>query len=226
MKLSDYLTDQKDGSVKVTRDTEIIVRIPRAYEKYKRLNVTDQVDTLAIFEVEISGERRGFFCPASVIMCPSLVEYVTEEGQDYLKATFSYGDTFIKQKRVVKNEHIAYIVFTEFVEKGQIPRYMKYEDLAYLFDTVVRITGCELPAEHATFEMIYSYLSRSKNNVRIPYRLTTMEESPLFLKLKDVPHAASSTTAKLIGSYLNDSIATSMVNASEDSSDIEDLLRR
>ena len=102
---------------------------------------------------------------------------------------------------------------------------MTYDNLAFLFDIVKRITGCSLPAEHATFEMIYAYLARAKNNLKMSYRHTSMNEPPVFLKLKDVPHAASSTTAKLIGSYLNDSIASSMVNAAEDTSDIEELLR-
>ncbi len=227
MKLSDHIQQNKTGSYVVTSNESIIVRIPRSYEKYKRLNVTDQVDTLAMFEIEIAGERQGFFCPASVIMIPSLVEYATDDGLDIVKATFEKGDMFIKNKTVVKNEHVAYIVFTEYIEKGNLPPYLKYSDLAYLFDTVKRITGCKLPAEHSVFEMIYAYLSRSSTNVKIPYRLTNMNASDLtFLKLKDVPHAASSTTAKLIGSYLNDSIVTSMVNAADDQSDVEDLFRQ
>ena len=223
MNLNDHL--EKKGNSVVVKDGPITVLIPRSYEKYKRLVVTDEVDTLAMFEITIGNETKGFFASASVIMKPSVVEYVTDGGQDYVKCTFTKGDIFFKSTSVVKNSNIAYIVFTEYIEKGQIPRFMKYDDLAFLFDTVKRLTGCKIPAEHAAFEMIYAHLSRNRNNLKIPYRLTEMKEDPLFLKLKDVPHAATSTTAKLIGSYLNDSIATSMVNAAEDQSDIEDLLR-
>lgn len=225
MDLNKHLTRMKDGRVMVTGSEEITVMIPRSYEKYKRLSVTDQIDTLAMFEITIGNESRGFFLPASIVMQPSIVQYVTVNGNDYVKGTFTKGDTFIKSSNVVKNGYIAYIVFTEYVEKGQIPSYMTYDNLAFLFDIVKRITGCSLPAEHATFEMIYAYLARAKNNLKMSYRHTSMNEPPVFLKLKDVPHAASSTTAKLIGSYLNDSIASSMVNAAEDTSDIEELLR-
>lgn len=223
MDLNKHLT--KKGNQVIVTKGPITILIPRSYEKYKRLTVTDEVDTLAMFEITIDGETKGFFASASVIMKPSVVEYVTDSGQEYLKCTFTEGDIFFKSTAVVKNSNIAYIVFSEYIEKGQIPRFMNYNDLAFLFDTVKRLTGCSIPAEHATFEMIYAHLSRNRNNLKVPYRLTTMNEPPLFLKLKDVPHAATSTTAKLIGSYLNDSIATSMVNAAEDQSDIEDLLR-
>ena len=225
MDLNKHLTKQKDGRVIVTGSEDIVCMIPRSYEKYKRLNVTDVVDTLAVFEITIGNESCGFFLPASILMKPSIIQYVTANGKDYLKVTFTKGDTFIVNTNVVKNSNIAYIIFTEYVEKGQIPDYMKYDNLAFLFDIVKRITGCSIPAEHATFEMIYAYLSRASNNIKKPYRLTNMTDKPIYLKLKDVPHASTSTTAKLIGSYLNDSIASSMVNAAEDTSDIEELLR-
>jgi hypothetical protein len=214
-----------DGRIVVTSTSEITVMIPRSYEKYKSLSVTDQVVTLAIFEMTIEEESKGFFLPASIVMQPSIVQYVTINGNDYVKCTFTKGDTFIKSSNVVRNSHIAYVVFTEYVEKGQIPEYMTYDNLAFLFDIVKRITGCSIPAEHATFEMVYAYLARAKNSLKTPYRLTSMHEPPVYLKLKDVPHAASSTTARLIGSYLNDGIASGMVNAAEDTSDIEELLR-
>lgn len=223
MDLNKHLT--KKGNQMIVSKGPITILIPRSYEKYKRLTVTDEVDTLAMFEITIDGETKGFFVSASVVMKPSVVEYVTDGGQEYVKCTFTEGDIFFKSTQVVKNSNIAYIVFSEYIEKGQIPRFMKYDDLAFLFDTVKKLTGCSIPAEHATFEMIYAHLSRNRNNLKVPYRLTAMNEDPLFLKLKDVPHASTSTTAKLVGSYLNDSIATSMVNAADDQSDIEDLLR-
>lgn len=224
MDLNQHVQKNKNGEVIVTGGP-ITIMIPRSYEKYKRLNITDEIDTLAIFEMSIGNETKEFFLPATVVMRPSLVEYVTNEGQDYVRAVFEKGDIFIKNTNVVKNAYIAYIIFSEYIEKGQIPRYLTYNQLAYIFDTVQKITGCKLPAEHAVFEMIYAHLSRDQKKLSVPYRLTPMSESPKFLKLKDVPHAATSTTAKLIGSYLNDSLVNSMVNAAEDESDVEDLLR-
>jgi len=224
MDLNKHLQKNKSGEVIVTGGP-ISIMIPRSYEKYKRLNITDEIDTLAMFEITIDNETKEFFLPASIIMKPSVVQYVTTEGQDYVSATFDKGDIFIKNTRVVKNGYIAYIIFSEYIEKGQIPRYLNYNNLAFIFDTIQRITGCKLPAEHATFEMIYAHLSRDQHQLSTPYRLTPMTTPPKFLKLKDVPHAATSTTAKLVGSYLKDSIINNTVNAADDVSDIEELLR-
>ena len=53
-----------------------------------------------------------------------------------------------------------------------------------------------------------------------------MLHPPRFLKLDDSAHATMSTTAKLIGGYLQDAINGMIANPNNDtSSDIEDLLR-
>ena len=132
---------------------------------------------------------------------------------------------FIENTRVVQNPNIAYVVFSEFVNGARIPPFIKYNDLAFLFDSVKRITGSGIPAEHATFEMIYAYLARDPKNFKRMWRFTDGKGTPKYFKLNDVPHVAVSTTSKLISAYLKDSIASSMINASEDQSDIEDLLR-
>ena len=224
MDLNKHLQYNPDGSVTCLAD-KIVIYISKAFDKYKLIKVTDTVQTIAIFEITIDGETRGMFIPAVVTMVPSFTSYVTVNGKDYVRCEFTKGDVFMKDKTVVKTGHIAYIVFSEFIEKANVPDFIKYADMAFLFDTVKRITGCKLPAEHAAFEMIYAFLARDAADLKRSYRLTAMQDDPKFLPLKDVPHAAQSTTARLIGAYLKDSLASSMVNASEDNSDIEDLLR-
>lgn len=215
----------KDKNRLVCMVDNITVYISRNFEKYKMLTIGDDVSALAIFEIVVGNESRGFFLPAAVKMKPSVVSFETVDGTDFVKCEFHKGDTFIDDTTVVQNANIAYIVFEEFIDGARIPKFMRYDNLAFIFDIIKRITGSSIPAEHAAFEMIYAYLSRNPKNVREMWRLTNMNGSPKYFKLKDVPHVAVSTTSKLISAYLNDSIASSMVNASEDNSDIEELLR-
>lgn len=227
MSLNNYLEYKADKSI-ITKSKQITVNIPTSYKTYKMLKITDYVYTLAVFEFTIEEEKttQGLFLPATIEMCPSSTKYITVNGDEYAQLIFNKGDVFIRNRQVVRNAYIAYIIFTEYIEKGKVPAYMKYEQLSFLFDTLIKVTECKIPAEHSVFEIIFSHLTRDRDNLLLPYRLSTMTKPPYHLKLTNVPHAAQSVTAKLTGAYLNDSIATSLINESENNSDIEDLLRQ
>ena len=223
MDLNKVLTKNKNSLIVAT--DEIVIYINRHFEKYMMLKVEDMVSALAIFEINIGKESAGFFLPAVISMKPSNVRFENINGSEFLRCEFHKGDMFMDDVNVVQNANIAYVVFSEFIDGGRIPSFIRYDNLAFVFDIVKRITGSSIPAEHAAFEMIYAYLARNPKNFRQMWRLTPMNGQPQYFKLKDVPHVAVSTSAKLISAYLKDSIAASMVNASEDQSDIEDLLR-
>lgn len=225
IKLSDYTKKTSDGKFVVERGP-IIAYLDRAYEKYKRLKITDKVSTLGIFTIEIGDKTAGFCIPGMLTMCPSSTEYVIHDGIECVKCTFEKGDVFIDSDDFVRESNIAYVMFTECLEKANIPKFMSYDDLATLFDMISRYTGFNAGVNHAGFEMLYAYLTRSANNLGVQYRYTDMKQPPYYMKLKDVPHVAQSTTTKLLGAYLTDSMTVSMVNASDDVSDVEELLRR
>ena len=216
---------KRDGNKIIVTANEMTVYISKSFEKHQMLTIGDTVSALAIFEINVGKDSCGFFLPAVIEMSPSNLAFETVNGNDFLRCEFVKGDVLINDTNVVQNVKIAYVVFEEFIDGGRIPTFMRYDNLAFMFDVVKRITGSSIPAEHAAFEMIYSYLSRNPKNFRQMWRLTPMAGNPKYFKLKDVPHVAVSTTSKLISAYLRDSIASSMVNASEDPSDIEDLLR-
>lgn len=223
--LNKVLQYHQDGRINFT-GTSMTVKVSKRFETYGMLSVTETVHTLAIFEIQIDGgEPKGFFLPATIEMVPSDVVYVTEDGRDFALLTFKKGDLFMKSNRVVKRPYLAYVIFTEFVEKGYIPSFINYEQRAFLFDIVQEITGSSIPAEHAVFELIFAHLNRDEDNVQIPYRLTDMKKPPVQLGLKDVAHATTSTTAKLSGGYLADSLTVALLNNNENTSPIEELLR-
>ena len=224
MDLNKLFNRSNNGSTTAIVDN-IEIYISRSYEKYKMLNISDSVSALAVFEINYGAESKGFFLPAVIEMHPSEIAFETINGTDFVKCTFNKGDIFMKSAEVVQNPNIAYTIFAEYIDSARVPNFMHYENLAFLFDTVKRITGSSIPAEHAAFEMIYAYLSRDPKNFRTMYRLTNMSEPPKYYKLKDVAHVASSTSSKLISAYLKDSLASSMVNASDNTSDLEELLR-
>lgn len=227
IKINDYVTYNKDKSVTLTAK-QLDVYIPMSYQSYKMLKISNTITTLGIFDMSVNeGKETGMlFLPAVIEMSPTEIKEETYNGNNCLHLTFMKGDTFIRTTQVVRNEYIAYIVFTEYLEKGNIPQSLAYNDLAFIFDTIIDVTKSKIRADHSVFEILYSHLTRDKSNVSIPYRLTPMTKDPVHIKLKDVPHASMSVTAKLIGSYLNDSINSALINEADNESDIENLLRQ
>lgn len=222
---NDYLKYNDDDSVTFTGNT-LVVHIPRRYEKYAMISVGDTVRALGIFEINVNETQdHGLFIPAVLDLCPTRSDYVTVNGADYLRCIFNKGDTFIKNKQVVRNEYIAYIIFTEYLESGFIPEFLSYDNCAFIFDTIKEVTGSKIPAKHVVYEAIFSHMAKKPGDYRVPYRLSDMKHRPLWLKLTDIPHTAQSFTAKAIGGYFQDSINTSLVNENDQNSYVEDILR-
>jgi|BioPla2DNA2_1021312.scaffolds.fasta_scaffold97474_2 hypothetical protein len=225
MDIGRYLKIKSDKSAVFTGN-EAIATISRRYENYKLLFVADTVRTLGIFDLEIDGHKVGFMLPASIDMCPSKVEDIKIDDENYVKCTFNKGDTFMVDTRVVQSANLAYTIFAEFVEKGKMPKFMKYEDYAFIFDTVQDVTGIKIPANHVTFEIIYAFLSRKHDDYTVQYRHTDMKKPNMFLRLSDTAHASFSVTSKLVSSYLSDGINAAIVNEAENESKLEELLRQ
>ena len=139
---------------------------------------------------------------------------------------FVKNDTFIKNVNVVRDSQLAYIIFYEMVYCGKVPDFITYDMMATVFDVVTDVTGVKFPADHVVFEMMTAMLHRDQNNIGTQYRHSDMEKSPLNIPMKLVSHAAISTTARIIGGYMDEGINSSLVNASEIPGDIENLLRK
>lgn len=223
--LNDFL-EYKEDRVLFT-GSEMFAYIPKSYERYGLLKVGDTTDALAIFEFTINDQgSHSIFLPAMISMSPTDVQYVTLSGIDYLRCRFRKGDVFLNHREVVRNSYLAYVLFNEYIQNGRIPKFIDYNTCAFLFDIVKEITQSKMDVNHATFEMIFSHLARDREDARKFYRKTDMLNPPRFLKLDDSTHATMTTTAKLIGGYLQDAINGMVANPNNDtSSDIEDLLR-
>lgn len=226
--INNYL-DYRNGSAIFTGQ-KMYVYIPETFKTHGILSISDVVDTVGIFELQIEGqgETHGLFLPAIVTMSPSKIdEGVTIGGVDYCKCTFTRGDKFLNKTTLVKNSYLAYALFEEYIRRSRLPGFIEYEDTAFLFDIIKKITGSKMNVNHAVYETIFSHLARDRNDIYKYYRLTDQKDRPRFLKLDDAAHATISTTSKLTGGYLQDAINGVIANpdVNQTSSDIEDLLR-
>lgn len=219
---------ESDGSVRYIGAQPLNIIVPMYYEKDQLLKVSDKLVTLGIFPIWYEGQPRSqFFMPAMLTMCPSTLVYQKEAGNDVVFASFSKGDIFLQSRTIVKTEYIAFVLFNYYIGNNHIPDLISYDDLATLFQTVSKITGSKIGKyNNAVFEILFAHTTRSVDNIHLPYRLTDMKKPFLHIKLSDMAHITTSTTAKLISGYLTDSINTAINTNVENESTLEEILRQ
>lgn len=218
---------KKVGSSFVFIGNKMTIIIPRRYETYNLLHISNDVETLAIFEVIVDDKDSfGFLLPAVVTMEPSRVFTTTKDDVDVAMLEFQTGDKVIVNDTILKQPYISYMMFLEFVALGNLPKFLSYEDAAFLFDKSREICNANLRVNHSIFEMIFAHLFRDPDDLTKKYRHTDMTKKPAFIELRSVTYGTDSTTAKLIGAYMNDGINAAIVNPSDQRHDLEDLLRK
>ena len=217
--------NKKENCVYFKGDT-LEILIPRRYENYGNLYVGEYVTTLGIFNMLINGKIKSYFnLPTMIVIESSVVENVTVDNVAYVKAYLNKNDKFMRHTEVIKDNKIAYMLFKEFISLGKVPAFMKYVDAPKIFDNARKYMGVKFSSNQVLFEIIFSHLYRDDSDIMKPYRLTPMKKDPTFVPLFEIEHAATSTVGRIVGSYMNAGIVSSIVNPSKNNSRVEDILR-
>lgn len=162
---------------------------------------------------------------------PNATNRVVFDGDEYFEFVFNPGSTVIPSLALVKQNTIVYRIFDEFVNKGRIPWFMGYPEMAKLFDTAKKHAGANIGGDHEVTELIVSMIARNPE-VRSQYYRQIIESPedlvknpPIFTPLKSVIDSATNTTNKLGGSYMQEGIISALGSPSERTERIEALLR-
>lgn len=222
--LSSYLTKTEHSFIYTGTD-DMYVYIPQRYSVHDLLFIENDVRTIGIFEVRINNETYPVVLPAILTMCPSDTYRQKEDNVEYWVLKFHRGDIFIKNRTLIKQSFIVPALFEEYLVNGNIPKFFRYKDLATLFDEAQKTCGINLGVAHVVLELIYSHLSRDRNNLTKQYRYTDQKEMPYYIGLKNVAYATSSATSKIVGSYFADGLNAAIVNPSDKNYTVEDMLR-
>jgi hypothetical protein len=204
------------------------VFIPTRYDRYEGcLVVENTVATLAIFNMTINGKiKKLFYLPAVISMDYSDNELVLIDDKEYMKLTLRKGDRFMISSEVICNKSLGFILFYEFIQLGNYPDGITYDNIGSMLEPLTELTGLSFGADNAVVEALFSQLSRDGNDLGQLYRLTNMKKKEHIVPMRDIAHAARSTTGKLVGNYLDSTMDSAIVNPSTSSSEIENILRQ
>lgn len=224
-KLEKYFhIDEKRNITTFLGDT-LEIHIPTRYENYGLLSHEGSLHALGIFEMKINDTESGGFClPARIQTTPTETYTTTVDEVSYLVATYKKHDVFIENMTIIKNDALGYILWNEFISLGNLPKFITYDNIGTLFDLIGQVCGINFGVNHAVFEMIYAHLFRDPDDITKEYRLSKMDKDPIFIELRNVSYGPDTTTSKMLGSYWNDGINSSLVNASDKVSELDHTL--
>lgn len=200
--------------------------IPKRYEAYDALTIRDTVRTLGVFNMTVDGISTGMCAPSFVEIFPSQVETVNIGTDTFVKLTLKNGDTFLKTTTVVKQPLNSFPIYVEYVKSAKSLDAIPYEELSFIFDRMMKVSGISFAVDHAVYEMIFSHTIRGVEDITIPYRNTNMTGKWRQVPLTEIAHAATSTTGRIIGAYYNDGINAALNSQSDAMSAMEEILRR
>jgi hypothetical protein len=215
-----------DKEVIFTGD-QLVAHVPERYENYELLEFEENnVVTFGVFDMTINGVlEHGLLLPSILYLTPSNIEKVTNsEGTVVYDLTFQKNDTFIATTTYVKMDSLVYVAFLEFIQLGKLPKFLNYDQAAFLMARLSKICGLRFDVNHAIVEIMLAHLFRDAKDPNIPYRRTNYKDPPKFIPLQQVSYGATSTTSKLLGSYLTDGLRSALVNQNDVNYEFEAII--
>jgi len=214
---------------KVIAVKPVSIIIPERFIEKKLSIIGDRCYTIGIYAL-VSGD---IYCVSRVIhqieISPTAIAFVKYKGLSHVQFEFDAGSTVIPQLETIKDSTMPYTVFDEIILKGKSPWYLSYEDLSLLFNTSDQFAGVNMGSRHAILGMIAAAITRSESDKNIYYRHALSKnpkEKSTVIPLRNVGYGTTNTTSALIGAYWNDGLSSALVNPSDKTEKIEELLTK
>jgi hypothetical protein len=205
----------------------MVAHVPERYQNYEILEFQENdVATFGVFDLTIDGEEHGLLLPSIIHLQPSSIEKISSsEGKVFYDLHFETNDIFISNTMFLKIDSLVYVAFLEFIQYGKLPKFLDYTQTAFLMALLSKICGLRFDVNHAIVEIMISHLCRDQKNPNIFYRQTDYKNPPKFIPLAHISYGTTSTTSKLLGSYLTDGIRSALVNQNDVSYEFETILK-
>lgn len=211
----------------VTMATEdISIIFPENFINAGLAEMSDGVSVIGIVAVIIDNTYSVLNIPTNIRLTPSIIDNVDVDGITQVLCKFNKGDIVLKTNGVVKTTAYLYKILSFFYVKGKIPWYIGYEDASNFILESQKYTGSHIGDNFTATEIIASIISYDPKNSDNAYRLSDFEWSPVYKGMNNQFHAFDNTTSKLVGAYFSDGVITSIIDKSEEVSNIEEIIRK
>jgi len=223
--LKSKLKDEKDV-VKVL-DT-VYALIPKRYSDSDLMTIGQVIKTVAVFLL-IDGKNNYTLInlPLKVDLEPSIIEDVTIDSVEFVRATFFKGDLLLKSRKVLKDSGFIFDMVDDFNIKGKIPLFMTPTCIVETFLKSSKYLGSNIADNPMGVEIMVAINSRLKTDIMYPVRHKNVDIRKLkftdmtYVGLGNVTHGLGTNIAKFTGRYYNDGLTSILLDEENQQTDIE-----
>lgn len=221
-----------DGDQALVTKAGCSMYLPASYQDQSLVKIGSETYVIGLFALVVGKQYGVSKAPTMLRIAPDNIRTVKIQDEDYLEFTFEPGSVVIANVNAVQDNQLLYVIYNEFIAKGNVPWYFNYQDMGELFTLSKRYTGSKLGANRVITELIVATIARNPENLNQQYRQSIdnlqalTKTPPKFIKLNSVTYGATNTTAKLIGAYWDEGLNSALVNPTEKQEPIETLLRK
>lgn len=225
-----HITD--DDTIITKKGCKIYIPTRFASSSHALADVGQTISTVGILAIVIDDQYYGVMSvPSRVTLCQDSINIVKVDGVDYYEFVFSAGSVVIENTELVLVDTLPYYIYSEIIDKGNIPWYMGYVDLGLLLSNVFEYSGIRLGPNNVIIEVIVSTIARRKDDLTKYYRhivedMYNPKELPTIVPMRNIIYGTNTLTSRVMGSYPDLGIMSALTNPSTKSEGIEELLRR
>jgi len=207
------------------------IMIPKRFVEVSLATVGSDNEIVGICAWIIGNEYFITLTNALFKITPDNITETIVDGDVYVSYNFDKNSVVMPNTNLLKSSGIVFHIFNELIAKGKVPWYINYLDRLNIFDSANKHAGVSFTDQKEVTEMIVAVNTRFKDNINQYYRHVIKKEDDLIsdkhkpTSLRDVEFSATTTLNKLMGSYMNRAITSSLNHPSERVEKLEEYLR-
>jgi hypothetical protein len=210
--------------IKLTTKARAYLYIPYRFVTAGLAYIEDRIQVISQYALVVGDSYTVANVPALVEIKPDSRKRVKIGDEEYLEFFFDQNAVVLEDTRLFQQSSQVYNIFNEEIAKGNVPLYFSDVDLLFCLDLADSFANLKLGKNNVSLEMIISSITRSSNDPTQYHRLNP-DGGYQFIALRNNQLGATNTLAKMMGSYYEPGITSSLSRSSDKLEDIERLMR-
>lgn len=197
------------------------VVFPQRYVDRSMAFLGSETSFTGIFATLCEGSYSVTKACAMVPSEPDATRTVNWLGKEYVELSYEAGSTYMKNRELVKQDQLVYRIYDEFINKGNVPWFIDYDDMAHIFDTANKHGGTSITDAKEVTHLIISLIARQKGDLTQYFRtaVETREDldkiKPTFIAMINAAYGPTNTLNRVAGSYFDEGAVASIIYPTE-----------
>lgn len=211
---------------------EVRIQFPKHYLTGKLGFLDSRYNVAGIITYIVGNSYSVNLTHAIIPFTPDSVNVLKIDSGEYMELVFNKGSIICPNTKLAQKKTLVFEIYDEIIAKGKQPWYVGHTERGMLLDTIQKFAGVDLGAGKALLAIFTSSCMRSPTDRSIPAREFFKTQADYdnpdlidVIPLRSVAYGADNTTSRILGSYAKVGLASSLVNPSESTADIENILR-